>query len=222
MSIYSDKHKFIFIHIPKNAGSTFVQNYTDGKRIKRFEILNEELGYDRDPVYGNHMTYQIIKNLVDHNSVTLDYDNYFKFCVVRNPWERMVSLYQHRMRKIDKTFQGKPRNSAQDKEDLLKGFNHWLLHTRHVSDTVLTKTPQLHWITDANGNIIADKIINIQNYDEELDMILKRLKVPRQKRKDFNRSKKDSSSYHEVYSEESKKHIEKYFASDIKEFGFTF
>ena len=73
-----DKHKLIFIHIPKNAGtsieSVFLNNEYRNKyptsRIKR------------------HATIYDIKNKFPEK-----YDSYIKFAVVRNPYERMVSWY---------------------------------------------------------------------------------------------------------------------------------
>ena len=224
MSMFSIKYKFIFIHIPKNAGSTV--NATLQKNCvedyKGFELLNEEYGHDRDMVFGNHFTYSMIKEFIDKNNVDLDYGNYFKFCIVRNPWERMLSLYNHRMRKINAKFRGKPRNSTVDIKLLKSGFNNWLLKTQHTSDSVLTRTPQLTWIRGKENNIKCDKIIRIENLSSELDEIKTLLGLPNFQMKKANVSKQNAKLYQDHYSDLTRKHIEKYFEEDIDTFKFTY
>lgn len=222
MSAYSKEYNFLFIHIPKNAGSTFIQNYTKLNEVCLIETLNSRLGFARDPVFGNHFTYEMFADLIKKKNLNIDVDNMYKFCVIRNPWERMFSLYQHRLRKIDAKDNGIPRNTEKDKQILKQGFNHWLLKTTHVSDRVLTKTAQSFWIKNQDGDLIPDKIINFENYDNELDEIVKHLKLPIFDRKNYNISKKKSSLYREVYNSKSIKHVRKYFKEDIDRFKFVF
>lgn len=225
MSAYSNKYKFIFIHIPKNAGSTFVINYNKNKAIEdfdTFEALNDSLGHQRDPVFGNHFTLQMVMDLVDQHSLKIDYHKYFKFCVIRNPWERMLSLYNMRLRKINKTFQGKPRNTDDDKRLLREGFIPWLLYTQHVSDSVLTRMPQISWVKDRNNKIFCDRIIRIENYTTELSDVLSSLNIPLMNMKYINKSSIDTSKYQDHYTAKGRSFIEKYFEEDIDQFKFTF
>lgn len=225
MSVFSKKFKFIFIHIPKNAGSSFVLNYKKPSVIDDltdFEQLNVSLGYEKDKIFGTHFTYKMIKKFTDNNDIDIDYENYFKFCVVRNPWERMVSLYEMRLRKIDKTTDGKPRNTVKDKKLLRQGFMPWLLTTQHVGDMMLTKTPQVNWIIDADKNIVCDKIIRIENYNQGINEIVEFLGLPKIQMKKYNVSVKDSGKYKDYYSDDGIKHIEKYFEEDIDAFKFIY
>lgn len=225
MSVYSDPFGFLFIHIPKNAGSTFIRNLETqcpDKSIVGFEQVNEELGYERDPALGNHFTYRMITKLVDEHHLPINYRASYKFCVIRNPWERMVSLYEHRLRKIDRTTNGVPRNSEADKKLLRKGFAPWLLKTKNLSDVVLTKMPQVEWIRDSEGNVVCDRIVNIQSYDVEIREISEELKLPQVEMNRVNVSSKDSSKYASYYNRATRKHVEKYFAEDIDLFKFSF
>ncbi|MCC9606313.1 sulfotransferase family protein [Blastopirellula sp. JC732] len=225
MAVYSKSHKFIFIHVPKNAGSTLIMNYrtkVSPDILLGFEELNAELGYERDPALGNHFTYQMIKSLCDRHSLPIDYQNYYKFCVVRNPWERMVSLFQHRLRKIDATTNGVPRNSPEDKALLKQGFEAWLLTTQNVSDRVLTKMSQLEWIRNDAGDIVCDRVIDVRNYDQEIMETLETLQMPRIPMEKFNVSAKDSSQYKSYYTAATRAHIEKYFAEDIDVLKYSF
>lgn len=70
----SHKHKFIFIHIPKTAGSS-IRFYMRG----RYDTLH----------VPHHSTAEQIKS--KHMDI---FESYTKFCVVRNPWDREVSRYR--------------------------------------------------------------------------------------------------------------------------------
>lgn len=225
MSLYSYKYKFIFIHVPKNAGSTFENNYSaclPKGELLHFENLNEMLGHERDPALGNHFTYQMISDLTTRHSVPLDLDSAYKFCVVRNPWERMVSLYEHRLRKIDRLTNGVPRNSPEDKEMLRSGFENWLRNTQNISDVVLTRMPQIAWIRDRSGKIVCDRIIRIENYDTEIQEVAAHVGLPQIDMPRRNTSTKDSSSYRSYYSRPSEELVAQRFAEDIEAFGFSF
>jgi len=71
-------HKFIFIHIPKNAG-TSIRNSFDRK------------GYDKRVVSKRypHDSCSIIKSYCGDDV----WNTFFKFAIVRNPYDRMVSYY---------------------------------------------------------------------------------------------------------------------------------
>jgi len=94
MKNYSQKYDLFFIHIPKNAGTS----------------INEVL--EIDPKHRGHRTAMELKKLTGEN-----FEKSNKFCIIRNPWDRMVSLYKFRKRK------------GHDKH--LKGdytFDEWLFH----------------------------------------------------------------------------------------------
>ena len=70
----SHKHKFIFVHIPKTAGSSL-----------RF--------YMRDRYDTLHVPHHSTAGQIKNKNMDI-FDSYTKFCVVRNPWEREVSRYK--------------------------------------------------------------------------------------------------------------------------------
>lgn len=225
MSLYSYKYQFVFIHIPKNAGSTFENNYSEhlpAGELLHFEHLNQLLGYERDAALGNHFTFAMIEDIVSRHHVQLDLETVVKFCVVRNPWERMVSLYEHRLRKIDRLTNGVPRNTPEDKELLRQGFEPWLLNTQNVSDVVLVRKPQLDWIRDKEGKQICDLVIQIEEYDAGIEKVVEQVGLPKIDMPRRNTSSKDSSKYRSYFGEASRAHVEKYFAEDIETFGFKY
>jgi chondroitin 4-sulfotransferase 11 len=81
--VISHKHKYIFIHIPKTAG-TSIKKYLSSFRSK------EDYQSPEDPLenFGhNKLSYYEFK----YKNI----EDFYKFCFIRNPYDRMVSLYKY-------------------------------------------------------------------------------------------------------------------------------
>jgi hypothetical protein len=119
MVLISHGKKFIFIKNKKCAGTSveaffekycmdpsenYVQSHFRDSQINNFGIISQRAdpynfkGHDQLK-WRNHMGIkEIIKHLGKKKA-----EEYFKFCVIRNPYDKMVSFYHHRMRVLDKT-----------------------------------------------------------------------------------------------------------------------
>ena len=106
---------FMFIWIPKNAGSSLVNLGFDSNEksslINRMHLIELEKDYPKLNLYSinNALTnsfhwysggvtfgHQDISLLVKNGYIDRDYyKNTFKFCIVRNPYDRMVSLWEY-------------------------------------------------------------------------------------------------------------------------------
>tara|TARA_R110000744_G_scaffold373932_1_gene486382 strand:+ start:40 stop:702 length:663 start_codon:yes stop_codon:yes gene_type:complete len=71
-----NKYKVIFIHIPKNAGTSIETYFDKEPHVKGFQIARK------------HDNIEIIKNNFPEK-----YKTYKKFTIIRNPYDRMVSWY---------------------------------------------------------------------------------------------------------------------------------
>ena len=103
----------VFIHIPKTAGISIYESVLElerpfgwfyGANKKYFKKpMMKELYLKHWPTTGasilGHFHY---KSLIDSNKLDKHYfDNSFKFAFVRNPYDRLVSLYKyHRVQKL--------------------------------------------------------------------------------------------------------------------------
>ena len=120
--IISHKHRFIFMKTSKTAGTSIeieLSKFLGPQDVitpisEDDEALREDWGGHGPQNYEirantpfikkmkaercwqggfyNHMSALEVKNLVDPDV----WQNYFKFCVVRSPWERVVSNYYWR------------------------------------------------------------------------------------------------------------------------------
>jgi hypothetical protein len=81
-------NKLIFIHIPKTAGTSILSIEEHDFRTMD---TRPTVGVDRnDHAFGTFAK----------NKYKEEWDNYFKFAVARNPWDRFVSSFEYsKMRK---------------------------------------------------------------------------------------------------------------------------
>jgi hypothetical protein len=91
----STQHDFLFVHIPKTAGNAIqnvLRNYSEAVIESDAEGLD---GRDRfgvtDVKYGTTKHSPLSEY---HTAIEPEvYERLFKFAVVRNPWDRMISAY---------------------------------------------------------------------------------------------------------------------------------
>lgn len=87
MSIFSENKKFLFIHIEKNAGSSLVNAMSKGLKIKwtkNFFYFGPFKG-DSGIFLSKYEKYFGKENIL----------NWYKFCISRNPLDRMISWYNY-------------------------------------------------------------------------------------------------------------------------------
>lgn len=153
--VWDNQKKILFVHIPKTGGTTIEQHMG--------AINNTKKGYYRNANNKaiQHLTTIEYNNLFDDNR----FNNYCKFTIVRNPYDRMVSEYYW----TDLPFGFKSN----------KTFDYFLYS---VSDIVLNKNysytflhdhfiPQKDFITDKNNNIIIDKIFKFEEFKEAIEFL---------------------------------------------------
>ena len=75
-----DKQKAIFVHIPKNAGTSIESVFLTPEYRENYPTN----------IIERHATIHKVKEIFPDK-----YDSYIKFAVIRNPYERMVSWYHY-------------------------------------------------------------------------------------------------------------------------------
>ncbi len=81
------KNKIIFFHIPKTAGK-YIR-----KILSKYKITHSFWGHDLSrKIDKAHIHYSIAHEYIDKTIL----ETYNKFCVVRNPYERLISAFNYR------------------------------------------------------------------------------------------------------------------------------
>jgi hypothetical protein len=228
--IVSHRHKFIFLKTSKTAGTSLElalakfcgeddiitpvspvdeqlreelgvrgpQNFERSLRSYRaHDWLRTAMRLRRQKIY-NHMPAREVRRLLKPEM----WDQYFKFCFERNPWDRVLSQYAWRC-------QTEPKPSMAE-----------FLKSKAVRD--LTKRGiEVYTI---RGQVVVDRICRYENLSEELAFLEQRLGLPGPI--EMPRAKaghrRDRRHYRDVLSDEAASQIAQKFGREIELLGYTY
>ena len=205
--LISKKKKFIFLHIYKTAGtsiSKYLEKYDDSYNlyyfIKSIALRNTTLHNKLCPKHVNALT---IKRTVGDKI----YNDYFKFCFVRNPWDWQVSLYHFVLR--DKTNQHFNIISS------FKTFDEYI--EWRVNEE---KRLQKSFIIDDEGNVIVDFIGRYELLNQDFEKICEKINIKPIKLPHLNKSERDN--YRSYYNDHTRQLVQKAYIEDIEFFNYEF
>jgi len=202
----SHTKKFIFIHIPKTGGSSIeyaLKNEItekiifDGKNTKVFGELNNPIRNSFNSL--KHGTATELKRQYKDN-----FNSYYKFSVIRNPWDRLLSLYQW----VNKC--------EYDKSKFLK-FLPQKIQNNNIDSTNKRSFWSLNkYLCDENDRLIVDYLISFDDIENGFYEINKKLNM------NYKLDKINKSNlkllYKDVMDDEVKKIIENYYKKEIDKF----
>jgi hypothetical protein len=194
--VISHKYKFIFIKTRKTAGTSlevFLSGICGDDDILT-PIYPEEEGHvarNHDGFF-NHMSARRIKTAVGPSV----WDSYFKFCVERNPWDKVLSSFHWSA-------------SHMDFDEFLSGPGLPVDHEMYL---------------DEEGRMMVDKVVRYENLDEELSGLFSRfgLRFVRLNHNAKSQSRKDRRHYREAYDSRQAEAVSKSFSKEIELFGYAF
>lgn len=181
---------FIFIHINKTAGTSI--GNAIGLPVKHHQTAREviaRIGKDK-------------------------WDKAYRFTLVRNPWDKVVSHYEYR-RKRNKT--------GVATRDI--SFSEWVKKTYGPEkdpfyyNNPKAFQPQVEWLKDDDGKISIDFIGKFETINEDFDLIKKAIGLEAEL-PHLNASKR--ASYQSYYDDETRQIVAQWFHEDIEVFGYHF
>ncbi|MBN2087436.1 sulfotransferase family 2 domain-containing protein [Candidatus Peregrinibacteria bacterium] len=194
-----DKYHCIFIHIPKTAGVSITRTLF-GHLIGHFSVAE----------------YQIVFSKKEFNS-------YFKFAIVRNPWDRVFSAYNFLknggMTEEDKEWANKNISQYTNFNDFIKNGlkKPSILKWRHF-------LPQCDFICVPHSNKpLVDFIGHFENINEDFQYIKKKMSLDDNlilKHENVNPGKK--LDYRDYYDDKAQKIVSEVYKNDIKILGYNF
>jgi len=181
---------FIFIHINKTAGTSI------GKAIGL-------------PVKHHQTAKEVIARIGKDK-----WDAAYKFTLVRNPWDKVVSHYEYR-RKRNKT-ELATRNIS---------FKDWVIKTYGpVKDTFYYNNPkafqpQLEWLKDDEGMVTVDFVGKFESINKDFNQIKAIIGLDTEL-PHLNAGKR--ANYQAYYDPETREIVAGWFHEDIEAFGYSF
>ncbi len=221
------RNKLIFIHLPKCAGTSIETAFT-GRSWSDGELLHEQ-----------HLTAAEARETYGANI----FDSYFKFTVVRNPWDLLVAYYLwgcwglrgradtslkgRIVRLLGRTNAwGHPFRTEKRVCGAHPTLEEYLDNTEHFNEqlgfsaSAADLTQQLAAIS-IDDKIVVDFVGKFENLHDDIAEICRRaginaLKLPH--RLKSNRSR----HYSQFYSEKTREIVRKKFIKDIEAFDYVF
>ncbi|CAH9052753.1 hypothetical protein PSECIP111951_00682 [Pseudoalteromonas holothuriae] len=220
----SHSHRCIFIHIPKVAGQSIESAFLNqlGLTWEQREqlLLKKNSNRHKGPPRLAHLTAQEYTNL-GYISQT-DYESYFKFSFVRNPWSRLVSEYTYRQHPFSfKHFvlDYLPNCNSDD-------YQHYNGNLRHL-------IPQ-HQFLYSNQQCLVDFIGKFERIQADFTTVSQRVfgqavQLPHRNKTHQDKpligklfSKKHGKPYQSYFDTEMIEFTSKYYEKDIALFEYQF
>ncbi len=232
----SHHHECIFVHIPRTAGQSVEHYFLDRLGLdwrRRAPLLlrpNDipELGPPR-------LAHLKAMEYVRYRYITREqFDRYFKFTFVRNPWDRLVSIYKHlNMHHVCdfKTFvMGKLRDGTYRRK------HYWFI------------CPQQEYLCDDNGELCMDFVGRFEQLQGDFMQVGRKLGMESASLPHVNRGGAPGvfsgspkqvldnmlwwayrryripayAAYEDYYDSETRSFVEDMYAADIDMFGYRF
>lgn len=194
--LLSDRHKFIFLHNPKCGGASVKEAMKD--YCENYPFIPE----GQTSQHYHHWPASQAKSYFKQIGMDWKWSTYFKFTFVRNPWDRMVSLWKF------------------DKEKGLhsKNFEEWLLtSSARIS---AHSSYEKYYLEDSLSSKCINFIGRLEYIQRDVHYICEKLSLPAIEVQKINTTNRKHYSLY--YTDSSIKFVEDLFKSDIKRFKYKF
>lgn len=204
----SHEHRCIFVHLRRTGGNAIalalggIQLYDrEGRATTVWENelhrgTIEQTGRYKKDLRGHylHATATEIRELHPE-----EFDGYFKFSFVRNPWEQLLSMYL--------------RLRPEDVDG--EGFRRWLVRYKNLAGTL--PSASLH---DEQGECLMDFIGRYENLQSDFATVCERLGLSPSTLPPVNASVRHP--YEHYYDRETIEFVRSLCADEVERFGYRF
>lgn len=213
--IISRGRAYIFVHIPKTAGTSLALALEDramkddillGDTPKAVKRRRRVQGVQSAGRLWKHSTLADIDGLVDADEIA----GMFCFTLVRNPWDRVVSYY-HWLREQSFDHHAVALAKKVDFEGFLRNAQ---------TQASFRAGPARHYMTDATGGERCNTYIRLEAFEADAAPLWAHLGFELTLTH-VNASAR-SAEYQTYYSDETRAIVEEICAEDIARFGYRF
>lgn len=217
----------LFIHIPKNAGRSVEAallgedlKYDSGRRGLINGLFRKGLKLSEDRIPARHLMGTLDVTLAAQHLTLAEISllglvpddqlkTLFKFCIVRNPFDRAISSLHH----------VNPKLSAHI-EPVEKALHSWLTSEPGDHNLLAHRRPQNAFIRNPLGEIDVDLVMRFESLEADFEKLKSRLGVRNVSLPKVGQ--KTQVSYRDLYSDYAKQLVEDAFSDDLEEFGYSF
>lgn len=199
-----------FVDIPRTSSSSIRSELGKkfGRAYGKQNVIEKE--HTTPQIFPDHMPAREMRAILGPSV----WDRLFTFTIVRNPWDRVLSMYHYRRKRGNIPESWSFRDyvlalaSAGPETPYFKyrGFRYG------AADYVLGD----------NGELLVDTVVRYENRAEGLATVARRLKLDVLGQASLQSAPRASKDYAEFYDAETEAAIRKRYAKDIELFGYGF
>ncbi|HHH44031.1 MAG TPA: sulfotransferase family protein [Gammaproteobacteria bacterium] len=227
-------YKTVFVHVPKTAGQSVERVFLDLLGLTWETRAPLLLRKNRSPELGPpRLAHLTASQYVQCKYMTREqFDSYFRFAFVRNPWDRVVSFYKY----LGET------STMGFKQYLVERFQSEVWNSLHWF-----VKPQASFLYDDDDRLLVNYVGRFENLQTDFNQVCKRIGIAQTDLPCVNKSKKITAKpvpgiskvkrilgkhgktkkeapvrYQDYYDEESRELVAKLYSRDIELFGYRF
>ena len=210
--ILNHQHRFIFIHVPKTAGTTVTRELSALTTFRDIELGGTKYGESLQDLFAarfglrKHSTAAQIKAKCPGQI----WRNFFIFAFVRNPYSRAFSVYRF----LQRWKEGQHHALVASLE-----FEDFLRSDALQSGDIEIARPQVHWLSKNGAQVPGiDFVGRLESFDDDFGFILS---VIHRHRMTWNADRHDNGSaepdeWRTHMTKPVRQLIEDYYASDFE------
>ena len=215
--IINNANRFLFIHVPKAAGTTVTRELSRFTTFRDVEVGGTRYGEKVQNIYSARF------NLRKHSpadSIRAKagpevWRGYFVFAFVRSPYARAYSLW-----KFLRKWKDGPHHALAEGN----GFEDFIASDEVAGGTIEIAKPQTYWLSDVQGQLMdgIDFVGRVERFDEDFSFILST--IERRPRHYHSETRENASAEVGEWAKEltprAKTAIEAIYAPDFALFGY--
>lgn len=184
--------RVLFYHVPKTGGQAVTAN------LRRAGVLKRNMGHN----FPSHL-----REFKHDGDITLS--------VVRNPFDRLYSVYQYYQR-IEKS----PVYHISEEVSFEEFIMNYEVHYLHKN---VVHYSCYDYIADAGGKIIVDEFLRFEHIEEDYKHLCAKYDIPYYPLSRVNvNPKKALAARGTLYTPEMRAIVERVFAKDLERFGYSY
>ena len=199
----------IFVHIPKTGG-TSIEDVIWPKPRRGEDLWMGFIAPGRNKYQTGGLQHLLARQIRIEVGGDV-FTRYFKFSIIRNPWDRVISQYSYLKQRPDlQDYFGVKADAP------LAQYLAAISRSDHVQ-----VMPQLNFLRDGNGTMLVDLVGRFETLAQDAREIFRRIGIddavmPHEAKSDRR------SGYRDYYDDETRERVTELYAEDIAHFGYAF
>lgn len=205
--LLSEERHFLFVHVPKTGGTSLesiLKPYALPRPASRLASWLRPLGLPKDYSRYRFRQHGSLRSLEARVPAEL-FERCFKFAFVRNPWDRLVSDYNHARSRPES---GRHRRIAQ------RSFEEFLTGEARRADS-----RQVPLLLNQRGEIGVDFLGRFEQFSAHAQHVLSQLGIEAELP---HQNAHPHGDYRQFYDDRSRAFVGEHWREDVERLGYDF